>query len=264
MVFWHPRDEDMESASQRARDSFKYFWREVTWEFRRIVPGLEMFNVKLPFTDPNDDIPLEDRMTEHMWVQLHDFDGDGLFGELMNQPHHLKTHNQGDVVGMPFAYLSDWMYVTGGRVYGAFSVNQIRAGMSAGDRKAHDKAWGLKFGPPEQISLVPDDFLTVKKKGFLGFGKAEKLDLETTEHPMALHMAEAIRKGELDEVDLNEVFENSGRTVLHDMALAGASEAVSALLEKGADKSIKSEAGYTASELARILGWNDLAMKLAE
>jgi len=136
--------------------------------------------------------------------------------------------------------------------------------MSAGDRKAHDKAWGLKFGPPEQISLVPDDFLTVKKKGFLGFGKAEKLDLETTEHPMALHMAEAIRKGELDEVDLNEVFENSGRTVLHDMALAGASEAVSALLEKGADKSIKSEAGYTASELARILGWNDLAMKLAE
>jgi len=86
MVFWHPRDEDMESASQRARDSFKYFWREVTWEFRRIVPGLEMFNVKLPFTDPNDDIPLEDRMTEHMWVQLHDFDGDGLFGELMNQP----------------------------------------------------------------------------------------------------------------------------------------------------------------------------------
>jgi len=267
MVFWHPADEDMESASQRARDSFKYFWREYTWESRRILPALSIANVKLPFTDPHDDIPLEDRMTEHMWISIHDFDGDGIYGELLNQPHELKTHNQGDMVAMPIEFMSDWMYAlaTTNNVYGAFSINQMRAEMSVPDRKGHDQAWGgLKFGKPDFIELVPAEYLTTKKKGFLGFGKTENLDMETTEHPMALHMADAIRNGALDDSgDINEAFD-FGKTVLHQMALAGATEASMALLERGADKSIKTEAGYTASDLAKKMGWKDLAVKLVE
>ena len=263
MVYWHPQDEDMEMAWQHARETFKFFWREYTWETRRIIPALSLANVKFPFTDPHDLIPPDERLTEHMWIAVYDFDGIRIYGELLNQPHELKTHNQGDAVAMPIQNLSDWMYAVGTHVYGAFTVNQIRAEMSISEREDHDNAWGLEFGRPDLIELVPSDYLTVKKKGFFGFRKTEYLDFETTEHPMALHMADAIRNGGLGEAgDINETFD-LGKTVLHQMALAGASEAVKALLERGADKSLRTEAGFTARELAVIMGWSETEEILA-
>ena len=45
------RAPEMQQAYQAARASFRRFWRELSWERRRIVPGLEMAMVKLPFTD---------------------------------------------------------------------------------------------------------------------------------------------------------------------------------------------------------------------
>src|ERR687891_2755598 len=43
-------DPEMREACEAAQRSFKYFWRELSWEQRRIVPGLDMAMVKLPFT----------------------------------------------------------------------------------------------------------------------------------------------------------------------------------------------------------------------
>ncbi|HPR63340.1 MAG TPA: DUF2314 domain-containing protein [Thermoanaerobaculia bacterium] len=42
-------DPEMVKANQRARETFKYFWRELSWEKRRIVPGLDMALVKIAF-----------------------------------------------------------------------------------------------------------------------------------------------------------------------------------------------------------------------
>ena len=41
----------MTQAYAAAQHSFKFFWRELSWERRRIVPALDMAMIKLPFTD---------------------------------------------------------------------------------------------------------------------------------------------------------------------------------------------------------------------
>jgi hypothetical protein len=44
-------DPEMQAAYEKARATFRYFWREVAWEQRRIVPGLDLAAVKAPFSD---------------------------------------------------------------------------------------------------------------------------------------------------------------------------------------------------------------------
>jgi uncharacterized protein YegJ (DUF2314 family) len=39
---------EMQRAYEQARDTFRYFWREIAWDRRRIVPALEMAAVKAP------------------------------------------------------------------------------------------------------------------------------------------------------------------------------------------------------------------------
>jgi uncharacterized protein YegJ (DUF2314 family) len=55
------------AAAERARASFKYFWRELSWERRRIVPGFDNACVKVAFADRG--------AVEHMWICDVDFDG---------------------------------------------------------------------------------------------------------------------------------------------------------------------------------------------
>ena len=44
-------DPEMQHAYENARNTFRYFWREMAWERRRIVPALDMACVKAPFSD---------------------------------------------------------------------------------------------------------------------------------------------------------------------------------------------------------------------
>ena len=82
-------DPAMRQAYEAAQRSFKYFWRELSWEQRRIVPGLDMTMVKLPFTDGprTDDNP----DYEHMWIGELDFDGETIAGQLLNSPNWLTS-----------------------------------------------------------------------------------------------------------------------------------------------------------------------------
>ncbi len=51
-VFYAPgADPAILAASERARATFKYLWRELTWEYRRIIPALELAAVKAAFGD---------------------------------------------------------------------------------------------------------------------------------------------------------------------------------------------------------------------
>ena len=53
-------------AYQKARTSFNYFWRELSWEYRRIVPALNVACVKVAFLQDTDDPNCP--IVEHMWI----------------------------------------------------------------------------------------------------------------------------------------------------------------------------------------------------
>src|SRR5262249_47338301 len=90
-------DPEMERASENARETFRYFWREMSWERRRIVPALDLACVKAPFSDGNQGSRTPGAPeVEHMWISDVDFDGQTVSGVLMNSPNWLKTIKEGD------------------------------------------------------------------------------------------------------------------------------------------------------------------------
>lgn len=262
-VFWNPsEDPEMDEAFRLARETFKYFWRELSWEFRRIVPGLSCSQVKMRFYDVNNDVPLNEKMTEFMWADVHDFDGETIYGELLNAPNYLQEIKQGDKFAKPIQDIADWLYGMGDDVYGGYSINLMRSRMGAGERKAHDKAWGIKFGDPAHIDVVPKDWLLDPntKSGF--FRKPAYLAPENVEHPMALNMAKALQDGQFEGFDVH-VLDNNGGSPLHHMAGAGAHEACKVMLDMGADKSLENTNGDTPARLAEKIGWPELAKFLS-
>src|SRR5262245_5869506 len=114
-------DPEMQRAYENARATFRYFWREVAWERRRIVPALEMACLKAPFSDGDSRSRSRDTPeVEHMWLSEIDFDGQFVSGVLLNSPNWLKSVKEGDRVRIPPGQISDWMYVLNGDVYGAY------------------------------------------------------------------------------------------------------------------------------------------------
>ncbi|HEX2675852.1 MAG TPA: DUF2314 domain-containing protein, partial [Polyangiales bacterium] len=156
-------DPAMAAASAAARATFKYFWRELTWEYRRIVPALPLAAVKMAFRDEGGH-PDE---VEHMWLDTVMFDGDVITATLVNRPNKLRSVKQGDVVTLTLETLEDWMYVLEDKVYGGATIQAMRKRMPAAERRAHDSAWGFDFGEPESVRLVPDWNARKPKPGFL-------------------------------------------------------------------------------------------------
>lgn len=50
------------------------------------------------------------------------------------------------------------MYSIAGQVYGAYSVNLMRSKMGDDERADHDQQWGLNFGDPKNIKIVPEQY----------------------------------------------------------------------------------------------------------
>ena len=96
----------MKAAYIQAQQNFKYFWRELYWEYRRIVPGHDFAMVKIPFeqivagqTEP---------LIEHMWINNINFDGEIITGELVNDPNQLTNVTKGDSVSKKVNEIDDW------------------------------------------------------------------------------------------------------------------------------------------------------------
>ena len=239
-------DPEMQAAYQRARASFRYFWREIAWERRRIVPALDLACVKAPFSDAGAGTPKTgDPEVEHMWLGEVDFDGQFVTGVLLNAPNWLKTVKEGDSARFPLGQISDWMYAISGEVYGAYTVNLMRSRMGARERKQHDDAWGLDFGDPKTIRIVP------QKKGWF-----RRRDVEIQEHPMSEAMASSLEQQLIANPSMLHEKDDRGWTLLHQEALAGSTTTVKVLLERGADINAVTGHGMTPLQLARSLAWD--------
>ena len=254
-------DPAMQQAHQAAQVSFRYFWRELSWERRRIVPALDMAMVKLPFTDgPRTDGNSE---YEHMWIGDVGFDGDSISGTLLNSPNWLTSVRKGEQVSVPFSHLTDWMMTADGRAYGGFTVNLMRSRMGRKERDQHDRAWGLDFGDPADIR-VELQREPKPRAGLLSglFGKGSRPDavqVVFSEHPMCMNVLPKFQVQLEADQSIARTVDDDGWTLLHREALAGNLGVVKLLIAFGADRAAQTPAGYTATDLARKIGWPEIA-----
>lgn len=254
-------DPKMAEAYRKAQETFRYFWREQSWEYQRIIPALSVSCVKVAFSqeDPASDSPV----VEHMWINEINFNGDRIRGRLINQPNELTNIKVGDDVEIALNEISDWLFAmpqktkkqTGlsklfsssaavlPKAYGGFTIQQMRSEMSPAERKAHDQAWQLDFGDFNDIELV--------------YQQKEHPE-HLTEHPMSRNM-----KGEFLKFITENPAEITGRdadgyTLLHTETIAGNLSSVEVILKAGADKHIKTNTGKTALDFAKQLNWEHL------
>lgn len=260
VVMFDDSDPEMQRAYEQARGTFRYFWREVAWERRRIIPGLDVACVKAPFSDGKQrSTPQDGPEVEQMWLGEVDFDGHTVSGVLLNSPNWLTSIEAGDAVRVPLSQITDWMYAISGEVYGAYTVNLMRSRMARGERKEHDDAWGLKFGDPQKIRLVPEP---KKSGGLLKSLFGGRSEAEIGEHPMSENMAPSLKEQlAADPTMLNSKDEN-GWTLLHQEALAGSAPTVQVLLDCGADVNAVTAQGATPLQLAKSLGWDKVVALL--
>ena len=233
-------DAEMQRAFASARETFRYFWREVAWDKRRIVQGMEFAYVKAAFSAGAE--------VEYMWLSEIEFDGQYVNGVLVNAPRHVDSR-KGDPARVLPSLISDWMFGWDGQVYGGYTVQAMRAWMGAAERRDHDQAWGMNFGDPSAVKVRPRPNGGVLRQLF------GRRDPETDEHPMSAGMAVQLKKQLAQNPSMATEKDARGWTLLHDEALAGNVDTVKVLLDAGADRTGVTEHGMTPAQLAASLGW---------
>lgn len=244
-IFRAPDDEAMDAAVREARSTFRYLWRELTWEYRRVLPALHIAVVKAGFSDEQG----SSADSEYMWVGELAFNGDTLTGTLMNAPNHLTSVKQGDRITLDPSRIHDWMYVLSGRVYGGFTVDVMRSKMSTRERRRHDEAWGFEFGDPGEVLVTPQ------------WGPASDPDAE---HPMSENMASDLAEAIDADPAAFAAVDDDGLNTLHSLALGGSAACVRVLLDKGADPLVRTRSGKSARDLAEQMGWPRVAAILVD
>ena len=243
-IYFVSSDEDyMQRAFEQARESFKYFWRELYWERRRIVPMLDYAMVKICFLD----VINGEEVGEHMWVNDVEFDGETIYGTLVNEPDSVQNVKVGDQISAKFTDMSDWLFAIDGRAYGGFSVQAMRSRMQKDELAEHDAAWGLDFGDYNDILVV--------------FEQKEHPE-NLIEHPMSKNMRDQVEQYIKAHPSMVTDTDELGFTQLHHEALAGNLTIVNLLLENGADKNARTKSGKTPAELAGQIGWIEIAKVL--
>ncbi len=252
LVFLDSASPEMQNAAESAQETFRFYWREMTWERRRIVPGLEVTAVKVGLADKgggfvskmlgkSTSAKRDER--EYMWLGEIDFDGYRVKGTLQNEPNNIKGYRLGQQVDVALAEISDWLYAIGDTAYGGFTVDLIRQTMDADARTAHDAAWGLDFGAAGSVSLTP-------------------FDDDEAEHPMSENMGPQLEEALAANPSFATEASPDGSTLLHDMALGGSLASVDILLRHGADPTLTRADGATPLALAKVMNWPQVVRRL--
>ncbi|BAV04390.1 hypothetical protein FLA_0378 [Filimonas lacunae] len=231
----------MLAAYKKAQNTFKYFWRELSWEYRRIVPALNVACVKAVFMEETG--PDTEPITENMWINNVGFDGEYIYGILVNTPNELTNIENGAEVKLTLDQISDWLFVCQDLTFGGFTIHAIRSEMNEEEREDHDAAWGLDFGDYNDISIV--------------YQQKEHPE-NLVEHPMSKNMRQQV----IEHIQQNpaeiHVADENGYTLLHTETIAGNRTYVEELLAAGADTSLTTNNGKTALDFAIALNWEHI------
>ncbi len=240
----HPSagDDELDAAAAKALKTFGYFWREMTWENHRIEKGVDLALVNVLFTDESDH--------EFLWVADVNFDGETLTGSLHSRPETMTSMQLGRSVEFSLAEVYDWMYVREGNVFGGHTVDVLRSRMTEAERADHDAKWGYKFANPGIVNVIPPS----------NAQRSTTKPDAAIDHPMASHLAKALTEklANDDTVDVNELRNANGLSLLHQMVLAGSASTVKVLLDNGADAKLLGPNDMNAAQLAQMLGWTHL------
>jgi ankyrin repeat protein len=182
-------------------------------------------------------------MEEFMWISDIDFDGIYVRGFLISTPGILTNIKHGDFAEIPLGEINDWLFATGRKTYGGFTIQVMRAEMDKKDRKKHDKAWGLDFGDCSKVLVAYEQ---------------DKHPENLTEHPMSRNMKEKLVEFLGQHPDEVAHKDERGYTMLHWETIAGNKTSVEALLQTGADIDAKTVDGFTALDFAQKMGWEHL------
>lgn len=247
----------MIEAFKNAQKTFKYFWRELSWEYRRIVPALTISCVKIAFKQDTEN----GQIVEYMWINDVQFDGNTVKGILINSPSELTNIANGDFINVPLNQISDWLFASYNnqkpktglsklfsstpkpKTYGGFTIQTMRSEMTNQERKEHDNAWGLDFGDYNEVLLVNE-----QKE------KPENL----IEHPMSKNMQDKLIEFLKDNPNEITSKDENGFTLLHKETIAGNLTSVEVLLNFGVDKNVKTNQGESALDFANKMNWEHI------
>ncbi|MCB9235316.1 MAG: DUF2314 domain-containing protein [Bacteroidia bacterium] len=241
VVYVKNDNQSVSAATRRARETFKYFWRELSWEYRRITPAHDFAFVKYPFAQKMEG--RDEPVVEHIWVNQIDFNGEWIRGILVSQPNQLTNVKKGEQVKISPSEISDWTFSIAGRTYGGFTTYAMREGMSKKEKEAFDQSWRVNFGESDEILLVYQE-------------KEHPENL--VEHPMSVNMGEKMEEFLQNYPDELNATDDQGNTRLVNETIAGNKTSVVILLQKGANRTIKNKLGKTALDYARQLNWEHL------
>jgi uncharacterized protein YegJ (DUF2314 family) len=241
IFFAKDNDPKMNEAFKKARESFKYFWREVYWEYRRIAPALNLACVKAAFFQNIKD--KNEPVVEHMWINNINFDGERIRGVLINEPNELTCVRNGDRVEVFMEQVSDWLFAIKSKTYGGFTIQTIRSDLGLQDRRSHDDAWRLDFGDCNKILIA--------------YGQEEHPE-NLIEHPMSKNMRDKFAEFIMENPSEITNKDEFGYTMLHKEAIAGNKTTIEILLQFGADKTAKTNSGKSALDFAKKLNWEHI------
>lgn len=108
VVAYYVGDSSMQAARQTARDRLPRFLELIDAG----TPGT--YTVKFPLT--------QNGATEHIWMQLTDYQHGTFTGLLANDPVNGSKYKMGDTMKVAKADVDDWMISTGNELYGGYSV----------------------------------------------------------------------------------------------------------------------------------------------
>lgn len=239
IVYIDNTDTEINQAYAQARHTFKYFWRELYWEYRRIIPALDFAMVKTKFTQ---EINGKEE-AEHMWINDIRFDGIYIHGTLVNDPAILTNIKNGASVRVLSEHISDWLFLCDGVPYGGFTVQTARKHMTPTERAEYDLAWGIDFGDPEHTPVAYEQ---------------DSHPENLKEHPMCRNCCQQVRDHFNEHPDTLNDTDEHGYTALHLETIAGNGLNVAILLELGADPALKTDSGYTAADFAERLQWDNI------
>lgn len=241
IIFHSGDDPEMLNAYKKAQETFGYFWRELYWEYRRIIPALDIGCVKVAFSQETDEP--DNPIIEHMWINEINFDGFQIYGVLINEPNELTNIKNGDNVIVTLSQVSDWLFAIAGKTYGGFTIQLMRSYMSDAERQSHDTVWGLEFGDFNNILVAYEQ---------------ETAPNNLIEHPMSINSKQNFADFLSENLELITTTNDNGEGLIHQEAIVGNRSNIEVLLAKGGDKSAKTNDGKTALDYAKMMNWKHL------